>query len=130
MYKAKEAKIYRIETLLFEITRFTCLKHIRKKMYHYESTLDITLKRAEHIPDDTIDTTYIYDNILDKTELMKRVKSIMTAQELKIFKLHVFGEYSFKEIAKILKAEESTVKSRYFRAIKRCKDKMKLEDWI
>lgn len=59
----------------------------------------------------------------DLNEVIKIVNT-MNANIQEIFRLKVFGDMSFKEISIILELSESTVKTRYYGAIKKIKNIM------
>lgn len=66
---------------------------------------------------------------IDESDFTKQIQDGMIADEIceyvgrlspdiqKIFRLHIWGEYTFKEIAETMALPESSVKSKYYRLI-------------
>lgn len=78
------------------------------------------------------ETNIIYnDNILidellddnnqnnDYEELIKEMKDILSEEEINIIILHTVYDYTFKEISKKYSKSESTIKTLYYRALKK-----------
>lgn len=53
--------------------------------------------------------------------IVEELLSVLSSTEADILLLHLYGGYSFKEIAEKMKSNESTVKSKYFRALRKCR---------
>ena len=67
---------------------------------------------------DLLDDKNIYDEYLYK-DIIKLLKENLKEIEFKVLILHLFDEYTFREIAVRLKMKESSVKSIYFRTLKK-----------
>lgn len=82
-----------------------------------------------------IDSNYVYDNeeiIESKTsiefnELIFKMKSILTKEEIDIVLKHIVDGYSFKKIAKEQSKSINSVLTKYYRALKKVKEVYKSE---
>jgi RNA polymerase sigma-70 factor (ECF subfamily) len=76
--------------------------------------------RPETVPLDDI-TESMFNFAFDDALFVREVEtyiSTLAPQTSRILRLHIYGGYSFPEIAEILKQPESKIKSQYYRAIK------------
>lgn len=53
--------------------------------------------------------------------IVDELLAVLSSTEANILLLHLYGGYTFKEIAGKTQAKESTVKAKYFRALKKCR---------
>ena len=76
--------------------------------------------RPETIPLDEIADTAL-DSAFDQTLFVREIEayiSTLPPDTSRILRLHIYGGYSFPEIAEMLKQPEAKIKSQYYRAIK------------
>ncbi len=79
-----------------------------------------------------LDNDYIYkhqdemNDYYDYNSIHKLLKKILTDEEIEIIELHLLYNEKFKMIAKKKKLKEQTIKSIYYRAIKKVKEKREL----
>lgn len=77
-----------------------------------------------------IDETEIYDNTdftleLQNTDLLQKIEnhiSSLPSGVQRIFRLHLYGDMTFAQIAKVVELPEATVKTKYYRTIKQIKE--------
>lgn len=104
-------------TWIYRISTYSLIDYYRSKNYKYKSLIS------------NIDDTIIYDdmdieNIMENKEDVKQIIAIVNSLDIsaqQIFRLKLFADYTFLEISNILKIPESTVKTRYYSAIKKIK---------
>ena len=108
------------KTWIYKIASNKIIDFYRSKFYKYRIIVDeiddYNLLSSENIEEE-------FQIREDLNEGIKIVNT-MNANILEIFRLKVFGDMSFKEISIILELSESTVKTRYYGAIKKIKNIM------
>jgi len=100
-------------TWLYQIATRRLVDYYRSKSYREDQTLElieIDLKQEE-------DFTMTLENQLQIEEINQFVNQL-DATSQQIFRLKIFGEYTFLDISKMLKLPESTVKTTYYRVLK------------
>lgn len=105
------------KTWLYKIATYKIVDYFRSKHYKYNKIFV------------NIDDTDIYDeeNITLSIEYREDVERIINivdkfdAIRQQIFRLKLFAEYTFLEIARMLQIPESTVKTKYYSMIKKIK---------
>lgn len=81
----------------------------------------IDLETIDLLDEKSIENDYLFNNIL------KSLKQNLSDKEYNILILHIFDNYTFKELETKLNIKESTIKSIYFRTLKKCKNILKGE---
>lgn len=79
------------------------------------SALSIPLEETE-LPDER----KMLDQMVEQRGLLERIEQYVSGLDYEtqqIYRLHLYGEYSFPEIARMLGREEAAVKSRYYRLL-------------
>lgn len=108
------------KTWIYKIASNKIIDFYRSKFYKYRTIVDeiddYNLLSSENIEEE-------FQIREDLNEVIKIVNT-MNANIQEIFRLKVFGDMSFKEISIILELSESTVKTRYYGAIKKIKNIM------
>lgn len=108
------------KTWIYKIASNKIIDFYRSKFYKYRIIVDeiddYNLLSSENIEEE-------FQVREDLNEVIKIVNT-MNANIQEIFRLKVFGDMSFKEISIILELSESTVKTRYYGAIKKIKNIM------
>lgn len=62
-----------------------------------------------------------YENDMDQAELLQKIECFVSGFQTdvqQIFRLHIYGEQTFREIAVLTEMPESSVKSKYYRLLK------------
>ena len=65
-------------------------------------------------------TVHAHLNHLERQGLIQKIEAYVSGLDIdtqQVFRLHLFGEYSFPEIARLTGREEAAVKSRYYRLL-------------
>lgn len=109
---------YEFHKWIAEITKNTAIDYLKKK----DNSIYKLIENQEEIIDFKKDS-----NINDSLD--KKIRSILNDEEYKILVYKIYLNYKFKDIAKILNIKVSIVSSKYFRAIKKLKEKIKKEDF-
>ncbi len=116
-YDAQKAAF---RTWLYKVASNRLIDYYRSKSYRY-TTL------TEQIEDDSFEDGMDVEVTLEYKEDYERVASLVNDLNVnvqQIVRLKLFGEYTFQEIAELEKLAESTVKSRYYTALKRIRKGM------
>lgn len=105
--KVNDAKCY-----LFRIVYNLCQDKFRRK-----PALTVPLETVD-LPDET-------ENQLDQQEIdrINRLLDGLPTHEAEIVRMHVVDELSFVEISDILNLPQSTVKSRFYKGVKKMREK-------
>lgn len=106
-------------TWIYKIATNKIVDYYRSKNYKYNNI-------AVAIEDTTIqDKDDFIKNIENKEEVEKVLNLVnsMKSDLQEIFRLKIFSDYTFTQIAEILKVPESTVKTKYYSVIKKIKSK-------
>lgn len=109
-YDPKKGAAFR--TWLYKISTDKVIDYFRSRAAHISETL--SLDDVE--PIDERDFTRQVEN----EEFAERVSNYVTSfppDTQKIFRLHIFGGYTFAEIAESMQMAEGSVKSKYYRLI-------------
>jgi RNA polymerase sigma-70 factor, ECF subfamily len=110
-----------VSTWLLAIARFKALSALRRKP---EQELDE--ETAEAI-EDTADTPDIALEKKDKSEILRKCLSGLTAEHREIIDLVYYHEKSVEEVAEIVGIPEATVKTRMFYARKKLAELLKAQ---
>lgn len=109
-YEARKGATF--QTWLYRIATNKLIDWYRSRAYRNQP---LTLDGIEPV-DDTD-----FTRLLESTELIEQVFTFMgdlPPDTQKIFRLHLFGGYTFREIADMIDLAEGSVKSRYYRLIR------------
>ena len=101
------------KTWLYKIAANKTVDYFRSRAYH-ETVKTLPLDEVEPIAE--TDFVSKFENS-DFTEKVCDFVGGLSPDTQKIFRLHIFGEYTFAEIAQTLELPESSVKSKYYRLI-------------
>lgn len=104
-------------TWIYKIATNKIVDYYRSKNYKYNNI-------AVPIEDTTIeDKDDFIKNIENKEEVEKvlNLVNLMKSDLQEIFRLKIFSDYTFTQIASILKIPESTVKTKYYSIIRKIK---------
>ncbi|WP_141430816.1 RNA polymerase sigma factor [Bacillus sp. 03113] len=111
-------------TWLYKLSTYRIVDYYRSKYYKYHSHVEsIQGEDLYHHEDFTIRLEYKQD-IEKIVHIVNQFESV-TQQ---IFRLKLFGEYTFLEIAASLDVPESTAKTKYYSMIKKIKKYLKEEE--
>ncbi|MGL5346748.1 MAG: RNA polymerase sigma factor [Peptostreptococcaceae bacterium] len=104
-------------TWIYKISTNKIVDYYRSKSYKYSN---IVVNIEENIIEDKDD---FIKNIENKEEIEKVLKLVnsMKVDLQEVFRLKIFSDYTFTQIATILKIPESTVKTKYYSIIKKIK---------
>jgi RNA polymerase sigma-70 factor (ECF subfamily) len=91
------------------------LNHLKKS----NKMILVDCKDIDLLDDNPINNHYVFK------EIIETLKQSLSQDEYKILILHIFENYTFKEISTKLKSNESTIKSIYFRTIKKSRKILK-----
>ncbi len=82
-------------------------------------------KTALTVPLETVDLPDETENQLDQQEIdrINRLLDGLPTHEAEIVRMHVVDELSFVEISDILNQPQSTVKSRFYKGVKKMREK-------
>ena len=70
---------------------------------------------------------FIVANLKEKemfVPIIDELGSALNTREMNIVLLHLYGGYTFKEIAEYVHSNEKTVKTKYYRSIKKCRKEL------
>lgn len=108
------------KTWIYKIASNKIIDFYRSKFYKYKTIVDeiddYSLLSSENIEEEF----QLREDVNEVLDIVNR----MDANIQEIFRLKIFGDMSFKEISIILEVAESTVKTRYYGAIKKIKNIM------
>lgn len=111
LYDAKRGAGFR--TWLYRIAANKVVDWFRSRAYHATTK---TVRLDEVDPIDETDFTRQFEN-RDFAEKVFTFVGSLPPDTQKVFRLHIFGGYTFSEIADIVGLPEGTVKSKYYRLI-------------
>ena len=107
-------------TWLYRIATNHCIDYFRSK--HYKSTSRINLiPEIELVSENNVELSLEYKEDYEEIQLLL---AQLSEEVQKIVRQKIFLDYSFREIAEILDIPESTVKTKYYRAIKQMRIRM------
>ena len=95
-----------------------------KAINHLKKQSKITLVEMSEI--DLLDEKMLVENYL-YYDTLKRLKDNLSQIEYSVLILHIFENFTFKEISIKLNSKESSIKSLYFRTLKKCQKIFKKE---
>ncbi len=111
------------KTWLYRIATYKVVDYFRSRNYTYDqSTESMDFVEVVSDSDFTIELEYKED--------IQRVTKILNAFHVKdqqILRLKLFAEHTFSEVASALDMPESSIKTKYYSAIKRIKQRMEAE---
>lgn len=110
-------------TWLYRIATYKVVDYFRSRNYTYDKSTD-SMEFVEEVAssDFTIELEY--------KEEIQRVADLLNAFSVKdqqILRLKLFAEHTFSEIASTLDIPESSIKTKYYSAIKKIKQRMEAE---
>ncbi|MBY6037274.1 RNA polymerase sigma factor [Fictibacillus nanhaiensis] len=111
------------KTWLYRIATYKVVDYFRSKHYTYDQSTD-TMEFVE------LGTTSDFTIELEYKEDVRKVTEIINAFQVKdqqILRLKLFAEHTFSEIAATLDVPESSIKTKYYSAIKKIKQRMEAE---
>lgn len=107
-------------TWLYRIATNHCIDYFRSKQYQTSSQMDL-VESIELEGENEVELTLEYKEDYKAVQLVLAKQSEEVQQ---IVRLKIFMEYSFREIAEVLYIPESTVKTKYYKAIKQLRKGM------
>ncbi|OCA85779.1 RNA polymerase subunit sigma-70 [Bacillus sp. FJAT-27225] len=111
-------------TWLYKLATYRVVDYYRSRAYRYQTITvnseDIDITDSE---DFTISLEYKHE-----VERVTSLVNSLDSQSQQIFRLKLFADYSFKEIAASLSMAESTVKTKYYSTLKKVKSNLEAED--
>lgn len=107
-------------TWLYKIATYQIIAYYRSKPYRQYQIVE---SFEDDLPD-KYDFVLKFDQQLEVEAIMVFVETLNTTHQ-QIFRLKIFGEYPFIQIAQMLNMPESTVKTNYYATIKRIKKQFK-----
>ncbi len=111
-------------TWLYKVASNRLVDYFRSKSYRH-GQLTAPLEDYDPIGDEDITVSLEYKEEIEKVTTL--VNELDTKLQ-QVVRLKLFGEYTFQEIAEIEMITESTVKTRYYTALKRIRSAMKEEN--
>lgn len=120
-YDGKRASF---RTWLYKLASNRLVDYYRSKSYKYA-------KVVESMEDHDFEDDYDLSVSFEYKEDVEKIAALVNELEVKsqqIVRLKLFGEYTFQEIAQIEDISESTVKTRYYAALKRMRQAMGVND--
>jgi RNA polymerase sigma-70 factor (ECF subfamily) len=109
-------------TWLYSIATNKIIDHHRSRAKLQNKVLDLD---DVDIPDEND-----FVRQLENSELLSQIQDYIgtfDADAQRIFRLKIYGGYTFMEIAAIIEITESTVKTKYYRMVKTVREKFKYE---
>lgn len=107
-------------TWLYRIATNHCIDYFRSKQYQTSSQMDL-VESIELEGENEVELTLEYK---EEYEAVQRALAKQSKEVQQIVRLKIFLEYSFREIADVLDISESTVKTKYYKAIKQLRKEM------
>jgi RNA polymerase sigma factor (sigma-70 family) len=104
-------------TWLYKIATYKIVDYYRSKQYKYRQT-SVPIEDIEICGDEDIAVALEYKQYVEKIE---QVLNTFDAVRQQIFRLKLFGEYTFEEISSTLQIPQSTVKTKYYSTINKIK---------
>ena len=112
------------------------IKNIRKNVKYYivvtsKNAAINFLKKQNNI---ILDNDFIYNqkyeqqDKVDYNYIYKILNELLSKEEIEIIELHLLYNKKFREIAKFKKQKEQTIKTTYYRAIKKVKEKSDINE--
>lgn len=112
------------KTWLYKIASNKLIDFYRSKFYKYKTIVD-EIDDFKIYSDENIENDFLIKE--DAKEIMDIVAT-MESNIQEIFRLKVFAQMSFKEIASISDISESTVKTRYYSTIRKIKNVLRRDE--
>lgn len=109
-----EGKRASFRTWLYKIATYKLVDYFRSKYYKFRNLSD-SLDTIEIREQEDFTESLLYKE--EFSAVMEIVNGLETSHQ-QIFRLKLFGEYTFQEIAASLQIPESTVKTKYYRSLK------------
>lgn len=108
-------------TWLYRIATYRLVDYYRSKNYKYNSMI---------VPIDNVDIHHKEDFqiALENKEDVERIICIVNSLDVssqEIFRLKIFGDYTFLEISNVLEIPESTAKTRYYSMLRKIRKDFK-----
>lgn len=108
-------------TWLYKLASNRLVDYYRSKHYQYAGIV-------QPLENDEFEDAYDMTISLEYREDYEKVAAFVNtldARSQQVIRLKLFGEYTFQEIAEIEKIPESTVKTRYYAALRKIRNEMK-----
>lgn len=100
-------------TWLYKIATNHCIDYFRSKQYRITNLIDL-MDEMELEGENVVELSLEYREDYEEVQL---VLAQLSDEVQKIVRMKIFLEYSFREIAEIIEIPESTVKTKYYKAI-------------
>lgn len=111
-------------TWMYRLATFRIVDYYRSKLFKQQIKTDELNEEIFQILDDfTIQLEYKQD-----VERVIDLVNLMDTSTQQIFRLKLFADYTFGEIAALLQINESTVKTKYYSTIKKIKTNLEVKD--
>ena len=110
-------------TWLYKIATYRLVAYYRSKFYKYE-------RLSEELEEDVTEVEDFAFSIENRLEL-ERINDFISRLESinqQVFRMKIFGEYSFLEISNSLKIPESTAKSKFYTVLKQVRKHFERSD--
>lgn len=111
-------------TWLYRIATNRVIDYYRSRAFRYRQSTE-TMEEDQHVMSEPEDFTIHVENREEVMRIMHVVSELGPGSQ-SIFRLKIFGEYTFLEIADMLQLPESTVKSKYYAMIRKIKKKLEV----
>lgn len=118
-----DAKKSSFRTWLYKIATYRVVDYYRSKYYKY---IQAMAPMDEELVDETIDFTLAIEQKQEVEKISELIREF-DAFSQQIFRLKLFAEYTFSEIAAVLHEKEATVKTRYYSGLKKIKKTLEEE---
>ena len=117
-YDEKKANF---RTWLYRIATNRLVDYYRSRNYKYNNMI-VPIDNVQIFNEENLEIT------VEDKEDVKRIMNILDSLDTlsqQIFRLKMFGDYTFLKISKVLEIPESTVKTRYYSMIKKIREEFK-----
>ncbi|SFS57691.1 RNA polymerase sigma factor [Paenibacillus sp. 453mf] len=111
-------------TWLYRIATNRVIDYYRSRAYRYRRSTE-PIEEERYVIPEPEDFTIRVENREEVMNIMQVVSELEPGSQ-SIFRLKIFGEYTFLEIADMLLLPESTVKSKYYTMIRKIKKQLEV----
>ena len=104
---------------------FKNIQNIKKNIKSKNNAINFLKKQNKIIIDNEyiLNQKYEQQEVTDYNYIHKILNELLSKEEIDIIELHLLYNKKFKEIAKLKNQKEETIKTIYYRAIKKVKEK-------